>query len=220
MKTIVVGVQDSPGARAAVRIAAAFAQGLGGRLVAVPAPEANEDRNTHRTRRDKMSATATPTRVLETSSAVPTVSQAPIVAAVDSSASSQASIETAVRLGRELGAPLVFVYVRRGPASFWGTPVYQRRLTSEMTRARSALDAALTFAERAGVAAEGEILEGKPQRRILEFAGDRGARLVVIGSRGRRFGRSVSTGVIRASERPIVVARPTAVAVNTYAVAA
>jgi nucleotide-binding universal stress UspA family protein len=220
MKTIVVGVQDSPGARAAVRIAAAFAQGLGGRLVAVPAPEADEDRNTNRTRRDNMSATAATTRVLETSSAVPTVSQAPIVAAVDSSASSQASIETAVRLGRELDAPLVFVYVRRGPAGFWGTPVYQRRLTAEMTRARRALDAALLFAERAGVVAEAEILEGKPQRRILEFAGYRGARLVVVGSRGRRFGRSVSTGVIRAAERPVVVARRPAVPLPTYAVAA
>lgn len=220
MKTIVVGVQDSPGARAAVRIAAALAQGLGGRMVAVPTPETNEERDTNQTRRDTMSAAATPTRVLETSSTFPTVSQAPIVAAVDSSASSQASIETAVRLGRELGAPLVFVYVRRGPANFWGSPVYQRRLTAEMNRARRALDAALSFAERAGVVAESEVLEGKPQRRILEFAGDRGARLVIVGSRGRRFGRSVSTGVIRASERPIVVARPAAVAANTYAVAA
>lgn len=220
MKTIVVGVQDSPGARAAVRIAAAFAQGLGGRMVVVQVPEANKDRDTNQTRRDTMSAAATPTRVLETSSAFHTVSQAPIVAAVDSSASSQASIETAVRLGRELGAPLVFVYVRRGPANFWGSPVYQRRLTAEMNRARRSLDAALSFAERAGVVAEGEILEGKPQRRILEFAGYRGARLVVIGSRGRRFGRSVSTSVIRASERPVVVARRSAVPVTTYAVAA
>jgi nucleotide-binding universal stress UspA family protein len=219
MKTIVIRVQDSPGAHAAVRIAAAFAQGLGGRMVAMPAPEAKE-RDTNQRRRDTMSAAATPTHVLETSSEFPTVSQAPIVAAVDSSASSQASIETAVRLGRELGAPLVFVYVRRGPASIWGTPVYQRRLTAEMTRARRALDAALSFAERAGVVAEGEILEGKPQRRILEFAADRGARLVVIGSRGRRFGRSVSTGVIRASERPVVVARRSAAPVTAYAVAA
>ena len=167
-----------------------------------------------------MSAAATQSAVLERSSAFPTVSQAPIVAAVDSSASSLASIETAVRLGRELGAPLVFVYVRRGPASFWGNPVYQRRLTAEMNRARRSLDAALSFAERAGVAAEGEILEGKPQRRILEFAGDRGARMVVVGSGGRRFGRSVSTGIVRASEWPVVVARRSAVPVTTYAVAA
>jgi nucleotide-binding universal stress UspA family protein len=209
MKTIVFGVDDSPGARAAVRIAAAIAQGRGGRVQV-----------THRKRRDAMSAVETPTRVLETLSTVPSTDHAPIVAAVDGTAASRAAVNTAVRLGRELGAPLAFVYVRRGPASFWGSPVYQRRLTAEMNRARRVLDAALSSAERAGVYAEGEILEGKPRRRILEFAGDRGARLVVVGSRGRRFGRSVSTGVIRASERPVVVARRPAVPVNTYAVAA
>ena len=53
MKTMVVGVQDSPGARAAVRIAAALAQGLGGRMVAVPALETNENRDTGQTRRTR-----------------------------------------------------------------------------------------------------------------------------------------------------------------------
>ena len=196
MKMIVFGVDDSPGARAAVRIAAALAQGRGGRLLA-----------TKQRRREAMSATSTVTRALEPSSASPIVAQTPIVAAVDGSASSRAAIDTAVRLGRELGAPLVFVYVRRGPAGFWGSPVYQRRLTAEITRARRALDAALASAERAGVEAQGEILEGNPRRRIIEFAGDRGARLVVVGSRGRLLGRGMSTSVIRASERPVVVAR-------------
>lgn len=202
MKTIVVHVDDSPGARAAVRIAAALAQGRGGRLLA-----------TKQKRREAMNATSTETRALEPSSASPIVAQAPIVAAVDGSASSRAAVDTAVHLGRELGAPLVFVYARRGPAGFWGDPVYQRRLTAEMYRARRALDAALTSAERAGVDAEGEILEGKPRRRILEFAGDLGARLVVVGSRGRLLGRSVAKGVIRTAERPVVVARPGRIAV-------
>lgn len=202
MKTIVFGVDDSPGARAAVRIAAALAQGRGGRLLA-----------TKQKRREAMSATSTSTRALEPSSASPIVAQAPIVAAVDSPASSRAAVDTAVRLGRELGAPLVFVYVRRGPARFWGSPVYQGRLTAEMTRARRALDGALTSAERAGIQAQGEILEGKPRRRILEFARDRGARLVVVGARSRRLGRSVSKGVIRTAERPVVVARPGRLAV-------
>jgi nucleotide-binding universal stress UspA family protein len=209
MKTIVFGVDDSPGARAAVRIAAAIAQGRGGRVQV-----------TQRKRRDAMKAVETPTRVLETSSAVHSIDDSPIVAAVDGTAASRAAVDTAVHLGRELGRPLVFVYVRHGPAGFWGSPVYQGRLTAEMSRARRALETALAAAERAGVPAESEILEGKPQRRILEFAGHRGARLVVIGSRGRRFGRSVSTGVIRASERPVVVARRSAMPTHAYAVAA
>jgi len=130
----------------------------------------------------------------------------PIVAAVDGSAASRAAIGEAIRLAGELDAPIVFVYVRRGPARFLGTPVYQRRLTKEMARARRALDRALAVADSAGVFAQGEILEGSPRRRIPEFARDRDARLVVVGSRQRKLGRSVSSGVVRAAGRPVVVA--------------
>ena len=131
----------------------------------------------------------------------------PIVAAVDGSTASRTAISEAVRLAGELVAPIVFVYVRRGPAGFFGAPVYQRRLTKEMARAGRALDRALAVADSAGVPAEGEILEGSPRRRISEFARDRGARLIVVGSRRRKLRRSVSTGVIRTAGRPVIVAR-------------
>jgi nucleotide-binding universal stress UspA family protein len=131
----------------------------------------------------------------------------PIVAAVDGSGASRAPIGEAVRLAGELSAPIAFVYVRRGPAGFFGAPVYQRRLTKEMARARRALDRALAVANGAGVQAEGAILEGSPRRRITEFARDRGARLIVVGSRGRKLRQSVSTAVIRAAECPVIVAR-------------
>jgi nucleotide-binding universal stress UspA family protein len=132
---------------------------------------------------------------------------APIVAAVDGSAASRAAISEAVRLAVELSAPIVFVYVRRGPAGVFGAPVYERRLTTEMARARRVLTTALTVAESAGVQAEGEILEGSARRRISEFARDRSARLIVVGSRPRKLGQSVSTGVIRSAGRPVMVAR-------------
>ena len=131
----------------------------------------------------------------------------PIVAAIDGSTASRAAIAEAIRLGVELDAPVVFVYVRRGPAGFFGAPVYQRRLTKEMSRARRVLDHALAVAAGAGVNAEGEILAGSPRRRIPEFARDRDARLVVVGSRKRRLGPSVSGGVLRAARRPVVVAK-------------
>jgi nucleotide-binding universal stress UspA family protein len=131
---------------------------------------------------------------------------APIVAAVDGSAASRAAIDEAVSLAAELDAPLVFVHVRRGPAGAFGEPVYQRRLTKKMARARRVLDRALAVAAGAGVSAEAETLEGSAMRRIAEFARDRGARLVVVGSRKRKFGRSVSSGVVRAAERPVIVA--------------
>lgn len=131
---------------------------------------------------------------------------APVVAAVDASASGAAAARTAISLARRLGAPLVFVYVRRGPSSSLGEPYYQRRLDAEMAAAKRALGAALAAAERAGVAASGEELDGSPARRVVEFARLRGARLVVLGSRRRRFGRSVSRSVIRAADRPVLVA--------------
>lgn len=133
--------------------------------------------------------------------------RAPIVAAVDGSRASGVGAEAAVKLASDLGAPIVFVYVRPGPAGFLGEPVFQRRLTREMGRAQQVLDRVLAFAAAAGVDAEGEILEGSARSRIAEFARDRGARLVVVGSRRHRLGRSVSGGVVSAAGRPVLVAR-------------
>jgi nucleotide-binding universal stress UspA family protein len=132
---------------------------------------------------------------------------APIVAAIDDSSASRHTIDAAVRLALDLNATLTFVYVRRGPPGFLGTPVFERRLTAKMAQARRVLDRALRAAARAGVEAEAEILEGSPRKRILEFAGDHGARLVVVGSRRRKFSRSVSCAIVRAANRPVVVAR-------------
>jgi nucleotide-binding universal stress UspA family protein len=137
----------------------------------------------------------------------PVQPQAPVVAAVDNSASSQAAIHTGVALARVLNAPLVFAYVRRGPAGFLGAPVYQQRLTKKMEEGESALEDALRVAELAGVEADGMILEGSPSRRIVELARDRGARVVVVGRRRRRRGRSVSRAVVRAARRPVIVAQ-------------
>jgi nucleotide-binding universal stress UspA family protein len=138
--------------------------------------------------------------------ATTTETTTPILAAVDGSPESAAAVDTAIELGRELDAPVVFVSVRRGPSGALGEPFYQRRLTAEMTTAVDAILPALAAAEKAGVEAEGEVLEGSPKRRIAEFARDRNARLVVVGSRRRRLGRSISRDLIRSSERPVVVA--------------
>jgi nucleotide-binding universal stress UspA family protein len=126
---------------------------------------------------------------------------APIVVSVDGSAAGKAAVEAAVRLAARIDAPVVFAYVRRGPAGFLGTPYYQQRLSAAMERARRALDDARRVAAEAGVVAEGEILEGSPRKRILELAEHRGARLVIVG-------RGVSRAAARAAKRPVVVARP------------
>jgi hypothetical protein len=75
---------------------------------------------------------------------------APIVVAVDDTRTARAAAGAAVRLARDLAAPLVFVYVRRGPSSALGRPYYQRRLDREMRAGRRALDDAMAIAERAG----------------------------------------------------------------------
>jgi nucleotide-binding universal stress UspA family protein len=135
----------------------------------------------------------------------PEAAAAPIIAAVDDAEASTAVVDAAVRLGAEVGAPLVFVYVRRGPVGLLGAPIYQRRLTSAM--ARAVLDRALSTAARTDVTAEAEILEGSPHKRILEIARDRGAQLVVVGRRRRKIGRSVSHAVLRTAKRPVIVAQ-------------
>jgi nucleotide-binding universal stress UspA family protein len=140
---------------------------------------------------------------------------APIVAAVDGSTSGAAASREAVAIAKRLGAPVVFVYVRNGPSSVLGEPFYQRRLDAELARAKSALAEALAEAERAGVAASGEVLEGQPARRLVEFARMRTARLVVVGPRRRRrLRRSVSRGVVRAADRPVMLAGATAPAMT------
>jgi len=131
---------------------------------------------------------------------------APVIAAVDGSRAAATAAQAAVRLARDLGAPLVFVYVRRGPSSALGEPYYQRRLDAEMGAGRRALSNALAIAAQAGVRATGEQLAGSPAPRVVEFARLRRARLVVLGSRRRRPGRSVSRDVIRGADRPVLVA--------------
>jgi nucleotide-binding universal stress UspA family protein len=139
--------------------------------------------------------------------AAPTNLKSPIVAAIDGSSASRHTVDAAVRLAGELNAALTFVHVRRGPPGFLGTPVFQRRLSAKMAQAHQVLARALRAAARAGVEADAEILEGSPRKRILEFASDRGAPLVVVGSRRRKFSRSVSRAIVRAANRPVVIAR-------------
>jgi nucleotide-binding universal stress UspA family protein len=90
---------------------------------------------------------------------------------------------------------------------YLGEPAYQQRLSKELARASRTLQAALAVAASEGVDATAEVLEGSPRRRIVEFARDRQARLVVVGSRKRKLTPSVSRRVVQRAGRPVVVAR-------------
>ena len=91
----------------------------------------------------------------------------PIIVAVDGSPAAAAAVQAAVRLARDLTAPLVFVYVRRGPSSALGEPYYQRRLDAEMRAGRRALDDALASRRASGRARHRRAARGKsrPARR-------------------------------------------------------
>jgi nucleotide-binding universal stress UspA family protein len=114
--------------------------------------------------------------------------------------------ETAARLARELGVPLIFVTVRARPPAILGDRYYQRRLTRDLFRSRKTLDTALAAASRHGVMSSGEILEGDAATRIVEFARARQIQLLVVGQRRRSLRPSVSLRVTRASGQPVVVA--------------
>jgi nucleotide-binding universal stress UspA family protein len=133
----------------------------------------------------------------------------PVLVAVDDSSAAESAVRDGVRLARDLAAPVVFVYVRRGPSAALGDPYYQRRLEAEMRIGDRVIGAGLAAADRAGVPANGEQMHGTPGPRLAEFARLRGARFIVVGARRRWLGRSVSRAVIRRADRPVLVGRRT-----------
>jgi len=133
----------------------------------------------------------------------------PVVVAVEDSSAAEAAVRDGGRLASDLAAPVIFVYVRRGPSAALGEPYYQRRLDAEMRIGERAIAAGIAAARRAGVPASGEQLHGIPARRLEEFARLRDAQFIVVGARRRWLARSVSRALIRRADRPVLVARRT-----------
>ena len=130
---------------------------------------------------------------------------APVVAAVESQ-TARATAEVAAQVARELKAPLAFIHVRPRPSTIVGRVRPQRHSVRALFRAHRALDIALPVATRWGVIAQGEVVDGDPVDELVKVATGHEARLLVVGSRRRRFKRSVSRGVLETSAVPVVVA--------------
>ncbi|HUK94009.1 MAG TPA: universal stress protein [Gaiellaceae bacterium] len=135
-----------------------------------------------------------------------------LVIATDGSPGAREALETGLALARESGAFVTFVYVRHGPSSMLGSPLYQRSLSEEMQHARSALAEAEELALEVGVESEAEIVEGHPAERVIELAAARDADLIVVGSRGRggiagALLGSVSTELVQKADRPVLVCK-------------
>jgi nucleotide-binding universal stress UspA family protein len=132
--------------------------------------------------------------------------------AVDGSEGSDAAIDEALELAQDTGAHVTFVFIRRPPSALLGYPYYERLLSHELAAARETLDSATARATDAGVASEGEILEGDPVDEILSVADNRSVDLIVMGSRGRgafagALLGSVSSGVVQHANVPVLVAK-------------
>ena len=131
---------------------------------------------------------------------------------IDGSEGSEAAIDEALELAHEVGAQVTFAFVRKPPSSLLGSPFYERLLCTELETARAVTDAARRKAWEAGVGTRTEILEGDPIDEILSFADNRGADLIVMGSRGRgafagALLGSVSSGVVQHASVPVLVAK-------------
>lgn len=138
-----------------------------------------------------------------------------IVIATDGSAGAFVAVEQGVWLAKMLDAKVTLVAVARTPLAVLGDPYYQRALTADLTKARTAIADAILSAQERHVPYETEVLQGSPAEKILEVAQARGADLIVIGSRGRGAVTgavlgSVSSDVVHRSDRPVLVARPNA----------
>jgi nucleotide-binding universal stress UspA family protein len=137
-----------------------------------------------------------------------------ILIANDGSTGSQAAIDAGLELAAETGAHVTFAYVRE-PISLLGEPYFQEVLTTQQEAARSALASAKAAGEAAGIATEGESLEGSPAEALIAFARARDVDLIVVGSRGRgaivgTLLGSTSAALVRSADRPVLVVKQSA----------
>lgn len=135
-----------------------------------------------------------------------------LVVGTDGSKGSEAAIHDAIDLARRLDATLLFVAVAHSAPDYLGNPHYDERVRENHARAREALDQARASAEAAGIEADYDVLEGDPAEEVPKLAEARKADLVVVGTRGRgavvgALLGSVSSAIVRRSNRPVVVVR-------------
>jgi nucleotide-binding universal stress UspA family protein len=114
-------------------------------------------------------------------------------------------VRDSIAWASRLRAPLVFVFVRRAAPAALGDPYRGRHDKRETLVGRRVLDAAVGAAAKAVLHASGEMIEGPPARRLLEFARLRAARLLIVGHRRRRWGRSIARRVLQGADRPVLV---------------
>lgn len=141
----------------------------------------------------------------------------PILVAVDFEEASRRALLTAQEIGRGLGAPIALVHIYRVPLytypSLEPVPMPPPYATDIATEARKALS---TFAASFGVSPDlAFVREGDPADEILEGARAIDARMIAMGTHGRRglshvLLGSVAEDVVRRSQVPVLTVRVSA----------
>jgi nucleotide-binding universal stress UspA family protein len=135
-----------------------------------------------------------------------------LLVAVDGSEGGRAAVDEAIGLARDLGATLTFIFVRKRPSAMLGHPFYDRQVSYDLRRARHTIGEAIETATAAGIASDGEILEGDAADEIVSLADNRHVDLIVMGSRGHgalagALLGSVSQAVLQHAPVPVLVAK-------------
>lgn len=138
-----------------------------------------------------------------------------IVVATDFSAASRRAFAAALDLARRDGARLVVLHVMMPPSPFAGDDLPGSWLDLEARARRDAerrLAAAVSQAERSGIATAGTLVKGVPAEVIVRVARREGADLIVIGTHGRSglgrlFMGSVAARVLGTATCPVLTVR-------------
>ncbi len=125
-----------------------------------------------------------------------------ILLATDGSSFSEAAAGAAGHLARQAGLPVTVVSV-----------VTSSHDEASRQEAKQVVSAKVERLKNMGVAAEGKVMEGRPDEAIIKFAEDIGADLIVVGSHGRAGLASVLLGsvakrVIGQATCPVLVVKP------------
>jgi nucleotide-binding universal stress UspA family protein len=140
-----------------------------------------------------------------------------ILHATDFSAASGAAFRQAIAMARRDRAELLVLHVLSPPAPMvadaYITPnVWNTLLRSQRASAQRRLDTLVNKARRARVRARGLLAEGVAADAIVRVARARGARMIVVGTHGRRgaarfFLGSVAARVVAAAHSPVLTVR-------------
>lgn len=129
-----------------------------------------------------------------------------IVFPTDFSTSSDAALEHAAGLARDMGARLLIVHVEEPPLAYGGGEMYYGVPEPD----RSAIEKMLSKVKphSADVPCEHHLLIGSPADEIVRFADEHGADLIVMGTHGRSGLRrmlmgSVAEAIVRRANCPV-----------------